>query len=554
MKILKSPFRLSFAIFILLCKVAFGQNFIENSFPIKTTTHATSIPGGWVLPMNSGDCSMNWILKYDAATGRTTKFFEADSLSIESFMIDDIIRLPSGSFICGGYSDLDNDAGTLIYPYVYKMNPSGKILWQVPISIKPSDPETPVNPIRLVSAPNGYIYILTRYCFLVKIDSLSNIIFIKHESGINDIAWTSKGLTAAYNNGLTLLDTNGNVIKVYYRVSGSKITGLENGTDGKFFAMNANDIYSLDSTFRITDSVQFTGYGTGVMTPPIITYADDSGYYFAHSNSIKAFDNKNNLKWTNYLPSDCNVSGLVSNGNQLAVTGTSEVSGFIKTYDQNGNTAPLTRDVEIIKLTPIKVSMHTVGLNFNEVSTQMNVIIQNKGSETIDSFYLVSEGPLASPNYSCSDEYIQSFHHLNLAPGDSTTLNIEFKRTWDAPTGYPYNLNVKMYATAPNGKLNMLETNAASNYSTTVSGINENQHLLSNINVYPNPATNFLHIDNNTGSNSTISLSDITGKQIMILTNQKDQSDMDVSGLPTGIYFVKVWNENGVKIEKVVKD
>ena len=555
MKILKSTFRVSLVSLLLLANITAGQNkFIENSFPVKNTTHATAIPGGWIVPFNSEDCSRNWIVKYDAFSGANKKFYEADTVGYPSFVISDIIRLPSGAFICGGIAGLGNDVGPYSYPYIYKIKSSGEILWQAAFSVKINDSMGPIYPIKVITAPDGSIYCWTKYSFLGKTDSAGHKLWIKHISGVTDIAWTSKGLTASYNNGLTLLDTAGNVIKVYYRVSISEITGLENGTNGSFYAMNANNIYRLDSTFQVTDSFQFNGYGSGSVTPPIVNYADDSGYYFAHGNSIKTFDLKGNLKWTNYLPSNCTISGLATNGKQLAVTGTTITSGFIKTYDYNGNTEPINRDIKVGHITSLLNKMRSTSSIDGYVISTMDVPIQNTGAEKIDSFYFFSKGPLSSPYYSCTDEYLQAFHNLNLSPGDTTTLHITINRYWSTPNSTSYALSVYLYSSSTNGKLDSDPSNDLSSYSTIVLGIDKNSPDLSSVQIYPNPSTNILHIDNNTGLNTIISVSDITGKEIMSITNPKNEFEIDISGWPTGIYFVKAWNGNGIKVEKLVKE
>ena len=556
MKILNSPFRVTLALFILLANLATGQNFIENSFPVKNTTHATAIPGGWVVPMNSGDCRPNKILEISNGGIIYRQINTADSAGFPSIYIDDIVRTSSGNFICAGLADDQADVESFLYPYIFKMDSNGRILWQTMFSVGQHTNASGHSAFtRVILAPDGSIYGVTRDGFIGKTDSLGSIKWMKSFKGANDITWVSKGLIIA-SNRITLLDTAGNTIKKYSPIlNGANLSRLINGTKGRFYAIDSNYIYTLDSDIKATDSFKFSTYATGSINNFIVNYADDSGYYFAEGNILKGFDVKGNLKWINSLPVDCNTLGLSTDGHQIAVTGSTATSAFIKTFNViGGNTIGIPRDIRIIRLKPVNTSMHMVQPNFSAVVSKIDVTVQNENSETIDSFYLFSHGPLSSPYYFCSDEYIASFHNLNLASGDTVTLHVTIGRTWNAPQGTPYSLSIKLFTSSPNGKLDNIPSNDTASYSTTVLGINETHVENQSINIYPNPASNIIHIDNNFELNTSISLSDITGKEIMTIANPKNQFDLDVSNLPGGIYFVKVWNEDGMKVEKIVKD
>lgn len=72
--------------------------------------------------------------------------------------------------------------------------------------------------------------------------------------------------------------------------------------------------------------------------------------------------------------------------------------------------------------------------------------------------------------------------------------------------------------------------------------------------VYPNPANKNITIKFPNNLPSTISMYTITGQQIFNnLNTQQSETQIDISYLKTGIYILKVINENGVFYKKIIK-
>jgi hypothetical protein len=68
--------------------------------------------------------------------------------------------------------------------------------------------------------------------------------------------------------------------------------------------------------------------------------------------------------------------------------------------------------------------------------------------------------------------------------------------------------------------------------------------------IYPNPVTDRLSINCNEAVRE-ISVMDISGRTVMTLSNT---NSIDVSGLATGVYMLRVATENGVSVQKFVKE
>lgn len=68
-----------------------------------------------------------------------------------------------------------------------------------------------------------------------------------------------------------------------------------------------------------------------------------------------------------------------------------------------------------------------------------------------------------------------------------------------------------------------------------------------NIIVYPNPANDFLNISNGdiNYTDKTIRIFNVIGKKIMEFPSKKSFNKINISNLPSGIYFIKLENQDG---------
>ncbi|MDD4993598.1 MAG: T9SS type A sorting domain-containing protein [Paludibacter sp.] len=61
------------------------------------------------------------------------------------------------------------------------------------------------------------------------------------------------------------------------------------------------------------------------------------------------------------------------------------------------------------------------------------------------------------------------------------------------------------------------------------------------ITIYPNPATNSVSIKAQSGINGEITISDLSGKQVLSVKAQ--DTKIDISGLSKGVYLVRINNQ-----------
>ena len=97
-----------------------------------------------------------------------------------------------------------------------------------------------------------------------------------------------------------------------------------------------------------------------------------------------------------------------------------------------------------------------------------------------------------------------------------------------------------------NGVFDYLESSIALSSQTN--------QLQNNINLYPNPTSNILNIENRTSEIvSSIAIYSINGSLVRNIKNSQNIQSVDVSELQSGIYFVKVERNDQVLNYKFIK-
>ena len=75
----------------------------------------------------------------------------------------------------------------------------------------------------------------------------------------------------------------------------------------------------------------------------------------------------------------------------------------------------------------------------------------------------------------------------------------------------------------------------------------------SKLSVYPNPAKEMLYISS-LADNSSISIADITGKQVATYRANSVQNGVSIGSLSTGLYIITVKDAAGIHTAKFVKE
>ena len=77
-----------------------------------------------------------------------------------------------------------------------------------------------------------------------------------------------------------------------------------------------------------------------------------------------------------------------------------------------------------------------------------------------------------------------------------------------------------------------------------------NDTILNDVIMYPNPASSILNIEN--AENSSIDVYDLLGRVILSKNNISLNQQLNVSSLTSGTYLIKITNGNQVKTDKFI--
>jgi hypothetical protein len=82
-------------------------------------------------------------------------------------------------------------------------------------------------------------------------------------------------------------------------------------------------------------------------------------------------------------------------------------------------------------------------------------------------------------------------------------------------------------------------------------GVGLNENTLTGVSVYPNPSEGVITVTNDNNSTNTIEVLDMLGK-VVYSSSASTSTSVDLSSAGTGVYLVKVSNETGSMVERVV--
>ena len=93
------------------------------------------------------------------------------------------------------------------------------------------------------------------------------------------------------------------------------------------------------------------------------------------------------------------------------------------------------------------------------------------------------------------------------------------------------------------------------NLQSIVDGITENNTVQSGMKIYPNPVRNTLTLETlQSIGNSTLSIINVNGQELLKQQVVSPKTELDVSNFATGVYTIRLLNNNSVEVKKFVKE
>ena len=298
------------------------------------------------------------------------------------------------------------------------------------------------------------------------------------------------------------------------------------------FAINAQTTFNFESL-----TVPASGYWNG---------SDESGEF--GDNEITFYNNYNSDwgSWTMFsyaydtITSDTQYAAYAEsiNGHIFGI-------GYIPSDWENGtyDNIPITFKFNS------PVAIHSVDITNNTKTADVIINGDNAFGEPAfsdgDYFKIIIEG-----FYNDESQGVVSFF---LA--DYTAGNTYVSDTWNTVNlssfGITDSLKFNLYSThtgayGMNTPAYFCIDNIIYSYPASI----DNNHSNS-FSIYPNPVKDVLNITNII--NSEISISNLSGKIIYTKTDCNESEKINLSNVKQGIYFVKVKNQNGIFVKKIIK-
>jgi hypothetical protein len=102
-------------------------------------------------------------------------------------------------------------------------------------------------------------------------------------------------------------------------------------------------------------------------------------------------------------------------------------------------------------------------------------------------------------------------------------------------------------------RIEMLLKDGATEYSyivkTNACGEKENS-----ISVYPNPASNYVIVSKGSNSSAHINIINANGSVVKQIVSSNNQTKLDVTNIPSGVYMIQVQEAGAVSTLKFIKN
>jgi hypothetical protein len=353
------------------------------------------------------------------------------------------------------------------------------------------------------------------------------------DDGVNCLTTDGSNIFAGSNNKGMFLTTNSgsswaavntglpaNTSIKTIAISGSNIFAGTNG--GLFLSSNNGSSWSVNSgksvnALAISGSNIFMGTGAG----------GTGGVYLSTNNGST---------WTSMgvgLPTNQGVDALTINGSKIfAATGTG-------VYESANNGSLWSKNNSLPYIQNFAVS-------------GSNIFAGTLGS----GIYLSTNngGSWAAMNTGLTNSYIESLaiSGSNILAGtrDGVFLSTNNGSLWTAfSSGLPTKTTIKSILINSSTIFIGTSTNGIWKQPLLSLGVIEEGREKGTISIYPNPATNELTIT----SISPIEKTEVYNLTGVIQNTFFNKNTIDILTLHTGIYFIKVYSENGIYIQKFVK-
>lgn len=177
--------------------------------------------------------------------------------------------------------------------------------------------------------------------------------------------------------------------------------------------------------------------------------------------------------------------------------------------------------------------------------------VKNTGPETLDSLKLVMD----NFGYSCHAlDYLIDLDSLDLKPGDSLAVDLPVDHYYGTINSSSYEVAVSVQPAVANGNIIVKGEKLVGKH--LVQNISLPEIGLSQVQVFPNPTTDHLNLELNTDEDVSFRITDLSGKNFgnyRFSAPHEGEFSLDLSDLPSGVYFLHMQTNTGSETHRFVK-
>ena len=287
-------------------------------------------------------------------------------------------------------------------------------------------------------------------------------------------------------------------------------------------------------------STSFPRVYEGITSPPRYSYESPDScnlkiYIEDDSTANDGFslpwdENSDSVLLGNYFPIDSGISGIIKS--------------VYLSFSSNGYSEAISSVVYFYK-----ADQKTI---FGQSANFMSY-----GARWPDSTWdtvLCPDIPYTGPFYAMCDINPNEYYQPNFFDLDSSTYTAQY------PYGYGYSYNNLSGGWCPAIQCGFYE--GYDPHATFLERVNVCENVVvgikkltpESISIYPNPVTDKITIEIDEGQvPSQLSMMNLNGQEILSRQISQPKTQLDISSMPSGIYFVQLTNDKNVSIGKFVK-
>ena len=387
------------------------------------------------------------------------------------------------------------------------------------------------------------------------------------------------------NNSIVKSNINGTEIKEYKAVLESQINAILSINPVSYLINTQNKIYKTDSSLTFVDSIEFSNSINKVLIVNDTLFTLNDSYLVRMDTSLNIIDtivsSSVDLRNMEYYESDLWIQISSSDSISLIKLQNFEISDTLTfpilmnntnfivsennfTFVGNSFTNQIglcnfnieSSEIKTISLPDIELIDFDIDsividyYHFQEDSFAMGyrfnteLSIKNNGEETIKTLAVYSDlhgGENCTQNY-----FYQKFTGLEILSGQTYTLNL--KRAYEDGIN---NNQLCFLCLSPNSKLETETSHNSLCKTFTITGI-ENK-IQTSLNIYPNPISDYLIIEQPDLGKKNLELVDLNGRVLIKRVSSEQTIRIETANLKTGLYLVKIKMGDKINTQLIMK-